>query len=340
MSKPREKSRKITAERNRKSLEEAASALESLMGAPGADGPGSAVAPGIAEAPAEVASVEAAAEALVPEATEEATQDRLESIIESLLFAADRPLTAGEIRRAVGARSDRSIRDVVAHLAERRAATGLQVVQVAGAYRLQTNPENQRWVQKLVAGRPVRLSRAMLETLSIVAYRQPVTRPEIDAIRGVDCGPVLKTLLDRQLIRVIGKKEEVGRPMLYGTTPEFLTTFNLGELVELPTLRDFHELGEDDQALVEAAHGASAGPFAAAPEGAPSIERPVAMAAASPDEEENDSLLDQLEDATSVATRALAAAGKDVDAEGMAASGQDAGVDAGGDAGDHPHVES
>ena len=105
------------------------------------------------------------------------------------------------------------------------------------------------------SGRPMRLSRAMLETLSIVAYRQPVTRPEIDDIRGVDCGPVLKTLLDRGLVRIIGKKEEVGRPILYGTTPEFLRVFNLRELAELPTLREFYDLTAEDQSRVEAEHG-------------------------------------------------------------------------------------
>ncbi len=103
-----------------------------------------------------------------------------------------------------------------------------------------------------MAGRPPRLSRAMMETLSIIAYRQPITRPEIDEIRGVDCGPVLRTLLDRALIRVLGKREEVGRPMLYGTTPEFLKTFSLRDLTELPTLREFHELGADDRAKVDA----------------------------------------------------------------------------------------
>ena len=93
----------------------------------------------------------------------------------------------------------------------------------------------------------------MLETLAIVAYRQPITRPEIDEIRGVDCGPVLKTLLERSLVRMIGKKEEVGRPILYGTTPEFLRTFSLRDLTELPTLREFHELGEAEMAKVDAA---------------------------------------------------------------------------------------
>ena len=92
----------------------------------------------------------------------------------------------------------------------------------------------------------------MLETLSIVAYRQPITRPEIDDIRGVDCGPVLKTLLDRGLVRMIGKKEEVGRPILYGTTPEFLRIFSLSDLSELPTLREFHELGAAEMAKVDA----------------------------------------------------------------------------------------
>ena len=98
----------------------------------------------------------------------------------------------------------------------------------------------------------------MLETLSIVAYRQPITRPEIDDIRGVDCGPVLKTLLDRGLMRIIGKKEEVGRPMLYGTTPEFLRIFSLRDLTQLPTLREFHELSAEHQAKVDAEHGGAA----------------------------------------------------------------------------------
>ena len=85
----------------------------------------------------------------------------------------------------------------------------------------------------------MRLSRAQLETLAIVAYRQPITRPEIDEIRGVDSSATLKLLIDRSLVRVLGKKEEVGRPMLYGTTKEFLDFFSLGDLRELPTLREY-----------------------------------------------------------------------------------------------------
>src|SRR5690606_22265405 len=99
-------------------------------------------------------------------------------------------------------------------------------------------------VRGVTAKKPVRLTKAQLETLSIIAYRQPITRPEIDEIRGVDSGPVLRLLLERELIRVLGKKEEPGRPLLYGTATGFLTLFNLKSLADLPTLREFTELTE------------------------------------------------------------------------------------------------
>jgi segregation and condensation protein B len=128
----------------------------------------------------------------------------------------------------------------------------VQLQSVAGGYQFRTHPANAVWVQKLLAQKPVRLSRAQLETLAIVSYRQPITRPEIDEIRGVDTGGSLKTLMDRSLIRILGKKEEVGRPLLYGTTKEFLAFFNLSDLKDLPTLREFHELSDEHQAQVEA----------------------------------------------------------------------------------------
>jgi segregation and condensation protein B len=154
-----------------------------------------------------------------------------------------------------------------------------------------------------VAGRPQRLTRAMLETLSIVAYRQPITRPEIDDVRGVDCGPVLKTLLDRGLVRMIGKKEEVGRPILYGTTPEFLRIFSLRDLAELPTLREFHELGAAEMAKVDAEAPL---PADASAKGQGEGEKPVA-AAPPPrqlDPEEDDELLTELDRAAAAAARA------------------------------------
>jgi segregation and condensation protein B len=118
---------------------------------------------------------------------------------------------------------------------------------VSGGYVLRSNPAYGAFVQKALAMRPVKLSRAQLETLAIIAYRQPITRPEIDDIRGVDSGQVLKGLADRDLIKMLGKKDEAGRPMLYGTTQTFLELFSLDSLKGLPNLREFTELSEDSR---------------------------------------------------------------------------------------------
>jgi segregation and condensation protein B len=227
-----------------------------------------------------------------------ASPGRLASIIESLLFASDRPLTVAELKRLVGERDGAKINAALEDLRARRADTGVNLVQVAGGWHLRTNPENVAWVSRILAGKPPRLSRAMLETLAIVAYRQPITRPEIDEIRGVDCGPVLKTLLERNLVRMIGKKEEVGRPILYGTTPEFLRTFSLRDLTELPTLREFHELGEAEKAKVDAA-----APPPAVAEAPPPPPKPVIREL---DPEEEDELLSELDRANAAATKATA----------------------------------
>jgi segregation and condensation protein B len=157
------------------------------------------------------------------------------------------------------------------------------------------------------------LSRAMMETLAIVAYRQPITRPEIDDIRGVDCGPVLRTLLDRNLVRVIGKKEEVGRPLLYGTTPEFLKTFSLKDLADLPTLREFHELGAAERAEVDAqvpAVDAGAGGVAGGAAAAAVADLPPPGSLPDYDRAEEDALLDEIEQATVAASRATRAASR------------------------------
>lgn len=231
-----------------------------------------------------------------------ADDDRLESIVESLLFAADRPLGVVDLKRLCGERDGRRLTEAIGRLAERRKPTGIIVVSAAGGWRLQTSVANAPWVSKLLTGKPVRLSRALMETLAIIAYKQPITRPEIDDIRGVDCGPVLRTLLDRSLVRVIGKKEEVGRPMLYGTSPEFLRIFNLKDLTELPTLREFHELGVEEQAKVSAAQAASADATA-------KVEAPNPFAAGTgpvmADREEDEGLLAELDRASEAAERAL-----------------------------------
>ncbi|MEO8213027.1 MAG: SMC-Scp complex subunit ScpB [Myxococcales bacterium] len=230
---------------------------------------------------------------------------RLESIIESLLFAADRPLVVNELKRLLGERDGKRVSEALESVRLRHAESGIQLVSVAGGWQLRTHPGNGAWVAKLVAGRPTRLSRAMMETLAIVAYRQPITRPEIDEIRGVDCGPVLRTLLDRALIRVIGKKEEVGRPILYGTTPDFLKIFSLRDLADLPTLREFHELGADDRARVDATTGVDNTAFAdGTAAGIPAPESLRAGELPEVDPEEEDSLIEALEHATHAAGRA------------------------------------
>jgi segregation and condensation protein B len=224
----------------------------------------------------EAPAAEAAAEEQV------APRERLHSIIESLLFAADKPLTPLQIKQLVGERDPDVVLQALEDLKNQYAGRGVQIGEVAGGWQLRTAPENAHWVQKLLGGRPVRLTRAQLETLSIIAYRQPITRPEIDEIRGVDSGATLKLLLDRGLIRILGKKEEPGRPLLYGTTKEFLEFFNLKDLRDLPTLREFHELTEEHRAKVEALEEELPAPEAA------TSERPTAedLPAIDPSEEE------------------------------------------------------
>ncbi|HVR64772.1 MAG TPA: SMC-Scp complex subunit ScpB [Polyangia bacterium] len=241
---------------------------------------------------------------------------RLESIVESLIFASDKPLGMTELKRLLNERDAKKITAALEAVKARFQERGIHLLGVAGGWQFRTNPDNGAWVSKLMVGRPARLSRAMLETLAIVAYRQPITRPEIDEIRGVDCGPVLKTLLERGMIRMIGKKEEVGRPILYGTTPEFLRTFSLRDLTELPTLREFHELGAAEMAKVdaEAPHSAASGEGGAtgAPPPPSAMPPPTELPASDPDEE--DALLAELDAATGAAVHASKAREAEVEA--------------------------
>jgi segregation and condensation protein B len=233
--------------------------------------------------------------------------DRLESIVASLLFASDRALSVSDLKKLTNERDAKKLTAALEALRERHAETGIQLANMAGGWQFRTNPVNAPWVSQLIAGKPQRLSRAMLETLAIVAYRQPITRPEIDEIRGVDCGPVLKTLLDRGLVRILGKKEDVGRPMLYGTTPDFLKTFSLKDLSELPTLREFHELSEQQMAVVDAKAPLPEGavpPPVGAPDAPRSPFAPATMDLSPVDQKEEDDLLAELETATIAASRA------------------------------------
>ena len=157
-------------------------------------------------------------------------------IVEALLFASDTPLEPERIREVLELPDASTARELVEELRARYTASGaLQIVEVGGGFRLVTRPEMAPWLVRLTRARTrVRLSRPALETLAIVAYRQPVSRPEVDAIRGVNSEGVLENLLERRLLRIAGRKEAPGRPFLYETTREFLVAFGLRDIGELP----------------------------------------------------------------------------------------------------------
>ncbi|HYD46923.1 MAG TPA: SMC-Scp complex subunit ScpB, partial [Terriglobales bacterium] len=185
---------------------------------------------------------------------------KLARIIESVLFAAGAPLTIKRISDILGGpRRGPSNKEIAAALAqlEREYAPGqrgIQMVQVAGGYQLRTARENAEWVRSVFRERPTRLGRAQMETLAIIAYRQPVTRAEIEAIRGVDADSAVTNLLGRRLIKIAGRKEAVGRPLLYATTPEFLEAFGLKDLAELPSLKELGPVTDEEaiQRAIEA----------------------------------------------------------------------------------------
>jgi segregation and condensation protein B len=170
--------------------------------------------------------------------------DNLKPIIESLFFVADEPLGMKQLEAVLGNVSRQQITAVVKQLiAEYETKRGGFVLQeVAGGYQFRTRPEYKDWIVKLKQSSPAKLSRAALETLAIIAYKQPVLRTDMEHLRGVDCGGVLKTLLERDLIRVLGRKDLPGRPMLYGTTRRFLEFFGLKDLSCLPSLEEMEQL--------------------------------------------------------------------------------------------------
>jgi segregation and condensation protein B len=182
-------------------------------------------------------------ETVIEDAHEDA---HLRAILEAIVYITDEPLSAQQIASALGRPLDR-VKRLLDELAVEyaRAEHGLSVREVAGGYKMATKPEHHEavraFVKKLTP--PLKLSPAALETLAVVAYKQPVTAPEIIEIRGVQGAGVLKTLLDRKLIAEAGRKKVVGQPILYKTTKHFLVQFGLKDLSELPTLKEFEELG-------------------------------------------------------------------------------------------------
>ncbi len=177
----------------------------------------------------------------------------LAAVVETLLFVSHEPLGVDRLVMALGGPSKTEVVQALGWLKEEyeKQRRSLQVVELAGGYQLATRPEYGHWIKRLekVKAAP-KLSRSALESLAIVAYRQPIVRGEIEEIRGVETSSVLRTLLERKLIRIVGRKEMPGRPILYGTTKFFLQHFGLRDLAELPPLREFKDLGEPEQALL------------------------------------------------------------------------------------------
>lgn len=172
--------------------------------------------------------------------------DDLKNIIEAIVFASDSPVSVDKIHDLLSPEGyDR--KEIVRTLAElkeeyRLRQGGFTLEEVAGGYQFRTRPEYALWIRKLRASRLSPLSTAAMETLAIVAYRQPIIKMEIDKIRGVDSGGVIRGLMERRLIRIMGRKDMPGRPILYGTTKHFLEVFHLKDLSDLPTVKELKDL--------------------------------------------------------------------------------------------------
>jgi segregation and condensation protein B len=169
----------------------------------------------------------------------------IKNIIESLLFVAEDPLSIDRIKKVVAPAETKEIRQAVEELKSDYEARkgGFFLNRVAGGYQIRTRPEYNEWIKRLIQPKPLRLSKAALETLAIIAYKQPTMRSDIELIRGVDCGGVLRALLERNFIRVLGRKEIAGRPLIYATTKRFLEVFDLRDLKDLPTPKEIEEFG-------------------------------------------------------------------------------------------------
>lgn len=181
------------------------------------------------------------------------TPEKMQSIIEAALMIAGQPLTVSSMQNLFPEEerpSTPEIKNLLSMIQERHVNSGIELKEVASGYRLQARAELSPWLAKLWEERAPRYSRAFLETLAIIAYKQPITRAEIEEIRGVTVSSnIVKTLMEREWIRIIGHREVPGRPAIFGTTKEFLDYFNLKSLSELPSLAEFKDLEAQDAQL-------------------------------------------------------------------------------------------
>jgi len=185
-------------------------------------------------------------------------EENLKYIIESLLFVSDTPIMLRQIHNIMPDVSMSNIRKAVEELTHEynERVGSFYLSNVAGGIQLRTRPGYREWIKRFIRSRPIRLSRAALEALAIVAYKQPVTRAEVDKIRGVDSGAIMRTLVENKLIRIIGRKEVAGRPMLYTTSRRFLEVFDLNDLKDLPAPDDL-EIDDTDVKKEQQASAAS-----------------------------------------------------------------------------------
>ncbi len=185
----------------------------------------------------------------------------LKLIIEALLFASDRPLGAREIHGLLSDDSLSSINETLKELQAEYDSMGrsFTLKEIAQGYQFRTQAEYAPYVLRMLKTSPARLSRAALETLAIIAYKQPILRQEIERLRGVDVGGILRTLLEKNLLRIMGRRDLPGRPLIYGTTKKFLEVFDLKSLESLPRLKEIKDLGSDEKGneITEEAGGSS-----------------------------------------------------------------------------------
>lgn len=179
--------------------------------------------------------------------------EKIKAIIEALIFTSELPLAPEKIRAVFPDMEKTDIQEIIRQLVmeyqERQG--GIQIQEVAGGFQFRTHPELGSWVKKLKSQKPQSLSPASLETLAIIAYKQPIVKSEIESIRGVDVGGPLKNLLEKKLIRIMGRKDVPGKPIIYGTTKKFLEVFNLRDLMDLPNLRELKELQQQHELALE-----------------------------------------------------------------------------------------
>jgi segregation and condensation protein B len=178
----------------------------------------------------------------------ETTEIQLKLIIEALLFTSDKPLTAKDIHECLPDETFSNIKQALLELQNEYDSMGRSFVikEVGKSYQYRTLSAYAPYVLRMLKSSPTRLSRAAMETLAIIAYKQPILRQEIERLRGVDAGGILKTLMEKDLIKIVGRKNLPGRPLIYGTTKKFLEVFDLKDLDSLPKLKEIQELGTEE----------------------------------------------------------------------------------------------